>query len=312
MTITSTEITSDEQWKELRNPNIGASEIGTLFGAHPNLTPYRLSALKLGLLEPEPDNPMMRRGRLLEPVALKLLAEERPDWEVWNPRAYFCDDEARLGATPDCFVRDPQGRLGTVQIKSVEPNVFNKKWKDEDDNIVVPEWIRLQCALEQFLCGAEFAYVAVLVVGHGIELHLIEVTTDHETIVRIYDRAAVFWEIVNDGRTLDPDFDRDAATLAAVHRKDNGKELDMSDDNWLPTIASRLQTANETKAAAEELASHCRAQILHLIGDAQKVKFAGGTISAPTVKRKEHTVKAGSFRTVTVRMARNGGGEMLT
>src|SRR5262245_11641298 len=108
MAIKRTEITSDEQWHELRKPNLGASEIGALFGDHEYATPYSLSAKKLGLLDANSDTEVMKRGRLLEPVAIALLREEKPDWEIWQPHAYYCDETARLGATPDCFVRDPQ------------------------------------------------------------------------------------------------------------------------------------------------------------------------------------------------------------
>src|SRR5215471_5135824 len=34
MTVTISQITSEEQWQTLRKPNIGASEIGALFGSH--------------------------------------------------------------------------------------------------------------------------------------------------------------------------------------------------------------------------------------------------------------------------------------
>ena len=50
---------------------------------HDYLTPFELWARKSGLVTADvADNPAMRRGRLLEPVALQMLKEERPEWTV--------------------------------------------------------------------------------------------------------------------------------------------------------------------------------------------------------------------------------------
>jgi len=92
-----------------------------------------------------------------------------------------------------------------------------------------------------------------------------------KVILRMYDRAKLFWGIVDEGRTLDPDYGRDGAALAAVHRQDDGAELDMTHDNELPTIAARLEAANQAKKMADEMADNCKARILHRIGSAAKV-----------------------------------------
>ena len=311
MTITETAITSQDQWHELRKPNIGASEIGALFGCHEYASAYSLSARKLGLIEAQPDNDMMRRGRLLEPVAVEMLREERQEWKVWQPRAYYCDAAARLGATPDLLVRDNDDRRGVIQIKSVEPSVFARTWHDDDDCMAVPGWIKLQVMLEAHLTDSVFAYVAALVVGHGIHLEMIEVPIEPAMIARMYHRAAIFWEQVDAGKPLDPDYGRDAAALASVLRQDDESELDMTSDNELPAIAARLEAANHAKVMAMEIADECKARILHRIGRAAKVRFAGGSISAKTITRKEHLVAASSFRSLKVRFARGGNGQEI-
>jgi hypothetical protein len=307
MTVTVTEITSTEQWHELRRPNIGASEVGALLGIHEYCTPYSLSARKLGLLPKVADNELMKRGRLLEPVAIQLLREEKPEWHLTEPHAYYCDVKSRLGATPDLFVADENNRQGVVQIKSVEPGVFARNWHNDDGEIVPPLWICVQAMMEAFLTNSEFAYIGALVVAHGIHLELIEVPLQIGIITRVYERAAIFWEIVNSGRTLDPDFGRDGAVLAQVLRQDDQTEVDATGDNELPYLAQRLEGANHAKKMAEEMADECKAKILHRIGAAQKVKFAGGSISAKTVNRKEYLVPASSYRKLSVRFDRGNG-----
>src|SRR5262252_8487122 len=114
---TRTNITSEEQWRELRSRNIGASEAGALRGEHKHITAYSLSALKLGLIKQQSDNEAMERGRELQPVALRKLQKMHPEWEVWDPMAYFCDKRARLGCTPDAMIQIKGGPAGIVQIK---------------------------------------------------------------------------------------------------------------------------------------------------------------------------------------------------
>jgi predicted phage-related endonuclease len=69
---------SRADWLDIRKGFVGASEAAALIHCHPYLTLTHLWALKAGRIDPEPENPAMRRGKLLEPVALEMLAEERP------------------------------------------------------------------------------------------------------------------------------------------------------------------------------------------------------------------------------------------
>lgn len=51
-----------------RRSGIGASEIGAILGVNPYKTALDVYAEKLGYKEPQPDNPAMRWGRILEPA----------------------------------------------------------------------------------------------------------------------------------------------------------------------------------------------------------------------------------------------------
>ena len=72
------------------------------------MTPYGLWALKRGLLTDQGnETPAMRRGRLLEPIALQLLQEEKPDWVIAPHPFYYRDGALRLGASPDALASRP-------------------------------------------------------------------------------------------------------------------------------------------------------------------------------------------------------------
>ncbi|MDF3606523.1 hypothetical protein PE067_10465 [Paracoccus sp. DMF-8] len=100
----------------------------------------------------------MKRGRLLEPVAVQLIREQNPAWDVTHNAAneYWRDPEARIGATPDTIVRCPERGLGTVQIKSVEQSAYRRNWLDAEGNPEPPLWIQHQATLEAHMIGAQW------------------------------------------------------------------------------------------------------------------------------------------------------------
>ena len=179
MAVETLRPSSREEWLALRERNIGASEAAALLGVHDYLTPFELYARKSGLVTADvADNSAMRRGRLLEPVALQMLKEERPEWNVDpNPMpggVYFQDTELRLAATPDALVVAPDRGRGVAQVKSVEARAFADKWQ-RDDEVQPPIWIAIQVLVEAFLSGADWACVVALVVDHGIRIEVIDV-----------------------------------------------------------------------------------------------------------------------------------------
>jgi hypothetical protein len=299
MPVTSTPIETTEQWLDLRKKNVGCSELGALFGVHDFLTGYGLAARKLGLLDDTVDNEVLERGRMLEPIARQLLAKQQPDWAQIIPSSYYHDDDIHFGATPDLFVRNDRG-VGVVQIKTVAPAVFASKWHT-DNGIEPPLWIALQAMGEQHLTGAEFAYVAALVVGYGLSLELVEVPYLSGVIAEARVRVRNFWEMIDTGKLPEPDFAADRGNLSAVLRQDDGTEIDLTADNELPAIAASLAAAQTAKHVAENVIDHCQAKILHKIGTAQRATFAGGLITAKTVNRKGYVAKPSSYRRLNVK-----------
>ncbi|MEW5421918.1 hypothetical protein HNS03_08355 [Amorphus sp. 3PC139-8] len=123
---------SRASWIKVGEADVTASVVGALLGCHEYTTPYKLWALKSGLIVEDPEETeAMKRGRLLEPVAVELLRQRHPEWDIThntNPGTYYRDPAARLGATPDVITHDPARGPGLVQIKNVEQSVFRRKW----------------------------------------------------------------------------------------------------------------------------------------------------------------------------------------
>ena len=298
--ITSTPITSPEQWRSLRAGNVGCSEVAALFGIHEFITGFALAARKLGRLSDQVDDAVLRRGRMLEPVAKQLIAEQNPTWQLIEPTAYYCDTAIRFGCTPDLFVRNVRG-VGVVQIKTVHPSTFARKWHAADGAIEPPLWIAIQAMCEQHLTGVDFALVAALVIDYGLTLELVDVPYVPKLIESARDRVVSFWELVDAGKLPPPDYGADKKHLAAVYAQDDGTELDLTGDNAFPEIVERFEALKMARQTAQDGVDEAQAEIMHRLGAAQRAKYAGGMVTLKTVNRKAYAVEASSYRRLTIK-----------
>ena len=103
-------------WLRARGQDITASVVGALFGVHDFVTPMELWAVKTKRIQySSEETAPMRRGRLLEQVAVQMLREDYPDWDLEHNAAenvYYRDAARRLGATPDVIVQCPRRGRG--------------------------------------------------------------------------------------------------------------------------------------------------------------------------------------------------------
>jgi hypothetical protein len=236
----------------------------------------------------------IRRGRLLEPVAVQILREDHPDWEMDHNSAenrYFRDPARRIGATPDVTVVCPRRGRGVVQIKSVEAGIYRRKWLDEDGNPEAPLWISLQALQEAYLTGAQWAAVCPLVIGFGVEAPLIDVPLDDMpgVIEAITAKASEFWQMVEEDREPPIDFDRDAGALDRIYAVgDPREEADLtSDEDILDTIA-RLRGAKDDLLRAEAAKVRHEAEIKAKMGTAELAHLpTGQKLKWPTYRRRD-------------------------
>ena len=281
-------------WLKARDQDITASVVGALFGCHPFVTPFELWARKTGRApRDDQETDAMRRGRLLEPVAVAIIREDRPDWTIHHNAAentYYRDPDRRIGATPDVIAECPRRGRGIVQVKSVEAGTYRRKWLDEDGNPEAPLWIALQATQEAFLTGAQWAAVMPLVIGFGIEAPLIDIPLDNMpgVIAAITERTDEFWEMVREDREPQIDYASDAALIDRLYQiGDPREEVDLTGD---PDVIGLAQQAQELRASARvicEWAETCEARIKAAMGTAEVAHIAGGrTITWKTQRRR--------------------------
>lgn len=308
-------ITSREAWLKLRERDVTASVAGCLLGVHDYQTPFGLWALKSGKAKEEIETSnAMQRGLLLEPVALKLYQMEKPDVRIeWNGTPgelggiYYRDPLANIGATIDATAEDSHGK-GIVQFKTAEASTFRRKWyvsesdnEDSPKQLQVPLWIAVQAIIEASLAEAQWAQVAVMVIGFGIEMHVIDVPIHQGVIDSVRVKVADFWRRVKENRPPDADYARDGETISWLYRGESGRTIDLRSDNRLPAV---LQLRDEQMAImknAKATLETCKAEIADKIGDAAVAMVQGYTVTRKIVHRKAYEVKNTSYPMITVK-----------
>lgn len=306
MQIDRIPFTTREAWLAARQQDVTASVAGAILGVHEYTTAFELWALKSGLISEDPtESPAMRRGRLLEDDALAILAEERPTWTVEaGDQTYLRAPSVRIGCTPDAYATDPDrpGR-GIVQVKTTSDLIFRKKWKDEDGTVNLPIWIAVQAIVEAQITGASWACVALLVVGHGLDLHVIDIPLHAGIWDRLVQESAAFWHRVETGEAPAADYARDGDTIGALWPPDDQVEaLDLSADNRLPAILDEQAEIKARVKADTERLDEIKAEIVEKLAGATLARLGDGREITRTMQRRsEFTVKASIFPVLRIR-----------
>lgn len=293
-------------WHKLRAKDITASVAGALIGAHEFTTRYKLWALKTGKVFDDPEeSPAIKRGRLLEPVAVQLLQELRPTWTIEHNSGrgvvYLREPEFRLGATPDVFAIDPERGPGVVQIKSVEKSAYRRKWLADGELPEPPLWIAVQAIIEAYLSGASWAAVAPLVVGYGIDLPIIDIPLIPGVVDRIKEESLEFWRMVESGEEPVADYALDAETIDAVYALDHGEEIDLSQNDRIHELLPIRKTAHDAVAKFQAYADEADAEIKALMKGASLAYLRGGQrITWKAVRKFGADGRATSFRVLRV------------
>lgn len=300
MTIERIPYTSREQWLELRKKDVTASTVAALFGLHPYETPLGLYTEKRGLDLPKGDNKILRRGRLLESAVAEAMREERPDWEITKADDYLRDPSIRLGATPDFYIRDKQGRRGTLQAKTVSPSEFKKSWTEDTP----PTWIALQNTTESMLDGADFGAIAALVVdGWNFDLYPYEVPRHPAAEQRIRDAVVKFWDDVDNKREPKIDFQRDARLLPILFPTvTNDKVVDLrKETDLMAKLEKRQIFAESVRELAVEI-DEIENELKFKLGDAEAARIDGWFVTyREHARRDKETGKVTRYRKLNIK-----------
>jgi predicted phage-related endonuclease len=282
-----------------RRLDITGSEFSALAGYHPRKTVMGLFAEKSGVkMPPDVDTAAMRRGRLLEDAVARAFLEDHPGYKVTKANLYLRWPLRRFGASFDYLFRDPQGRKGPLETKTVAPHIFKKYYTDQTP----PTHHVLQCLVQMMLLNSPVGILAALVVdGWRFESHAYFIPRHPAAERRILDTVAQFWSDIAAGRPPKIDYERDDALLPVLYPHHvEGKVIDLRGDNELPALLDEREQLKDEIAAKEKRKAAIECELKYKLGDAEAAIVAGWRISNRDQHRKEHMVKAADFRVLRI------------
>jgi predicted phage-related endonuclease len=272
--------TNEEDWLAARAIDITSTEVSALFDESPYLTEFELWHQKRELLPSSfNDNERIKWGKRLQNAIGEGVAEDN-GWKIESADLmYFRLPGKKIGTSLDFLVQDEKRGLGILEIKNVDSWVFRDDWIAGDD-IEAPNHIELQVQHQLQVTGLNWACIAALVGGNEIKLLFRERNPAIGSI--ILNKVDEFW---SSDKAPSPIFDRDADAVRSLNKFSKaGKEIDLSQDNYLAELCRQHKEAGAQETFASKKKKALGAEIISKIGDAEKAIANGFKISAGTVK----------------------------
>jgi len=280
MTTKIIRIEDDAHWKRLRAAHIGGSEVAALFGENQHLSAFELWHRKAGTLsEPDlSDNERVLWGQILEPAIAAGVSKKKPEWTVRKVHRYHSRlPELGLGGSLDYEIIATSNGPGILEIKTADWMVA-KGWENGEP----PLAYELQVQTYLALTGRNWGCMAVLVGGN--DLRMFEYERRPKTIAIIEEKVAEFWQSIRDKKEPKANFAQDASTLGRIYAAaEDGKFIDLASSNRAPELIAEYQRAAAEEKDAEIRKKAAKAELLTLIGDAQKAFCGDSTISAAMI-----------------------------
>lgn len=280
-------------WHE-QGGDVTASRVAALFDRHPYMTRQQLADIMLGRdrrgTGTPPGNAAMARGRRFEPAVAAAIIEERPEWILAKADTYHRLPEHRLGCTPDYWIDDD----GLVQIKTVAPHVWERKWAGKP-----PLAYLLQTLCELLVTDRQWGVLACMVMGGSYPVHYFDVPRHAEAEQRILAAVGQFWLDLKIGQLGEA-----ASAEGLAELLDDGSTVDLSTDNALPGLLDERELLRQQINIEDKRISEIDALIKEKIGAAARAHLPGWSISYGTHHRKEVTIAAKDIRTLRIRRAR--------
>lgn len=281
--VTRHAVTDRESWLKMRAVDLTASDVPSICGCG-----YRsiaeVWAEKRGLLQPQADNAMLRRGRWLEPAIWGAIKDTNPTWEIRGAKTYLRAPAARMGCTPDALAIDPtRDGFVLVQGKIVARPIFEQTWFDGEGGVTVPLGYQLQTLTEVMLAEAAFPgtkfypVLAALSVGDWTaDLHMIPVRRHPDAEQKILQTVKDFWAMVDAGiqPAIDPAKDHDF--IRRLYPVDDGNTIDLTGDNELPEMMDQKKALGKQAEACKKQGDAIATEILAKMGNSSYALLAGG------------------------------------
>lgn len=291
---------SKEEWLKLRSQDITSTEVSALFGLNPWFTEFELYHQKINeeIIEIE-DNERMKWGRRLEDAIAAGFAEEN-EWTVKPFKDYARLPDKRTGSSFDYEVCLGENESELLEIKNVDSLIYRDKWTIEEGKVIeAPPHIELQLQHQLGVTSWKRGHIGALVGGNNA--NLLTRNRDEEIIGAINEKVAAFWKRVADRNPPEPDFEQDAKFISRLYDyAEPGKSVSCEGNDQMTELALIYDHHGKIAREAEKKKQAAKAQMLTLIGNSEKVRGDGFSISAGVVGPKEISYTREGYRNFRV------------
>ena len=273
---------SESIWHALRAADVTSTESSALFGESPYATKFELwHRKKDGAIVSIPDNPRMAWGRRVQDAIAQGIAADQ-GWKVRPMREYMRLTEARMGASFDYEVTDPVRGKGILEIKNVDYIVFRDKWTDDDEGMEAPAHIEIQLQHQLHLAEREWGAIGVLIGGNDARVLIRQ--RDMEIGAAIESQIREFWRTIGTGIEPPAVYPADAEFVSRLYSyAEVGKVFDGRGNHKLEDLLIGYTDASSRMKEADEDKKVARAQILQMVGEAERVIADGFSVSCGLV-----------------------------
>lgn len=276
---------NEADWLRMRKFDLTSTDVADLFGIG------RTSAFELWhRKKSQSDSDFVGNERtewglhLQDGIASKFAKDN--NWSVRRMNEYIRIPELRLGSSFDFEITDrneERSENGILEVKNVDSLVYKNDWLiGEDGEIEATPAIELQLQHQLMVSGYSHGYIGVCVGGNkGILL-----PRDYSINIQkaIIAKSKIFWKSIDDNLPPDPDFTKDAEFIVSLYQSaEPGTVVDLTGDEDVEDALKAYKAAGDAIKEHEQDRAAIKARLLMKIGEAEKVVFSGGTVSAGLV-----------------------------
>ncbi len=282
--MTAIEVTSDDQWHQLRKQNVGGSEIAALFDCSPWITRFSLWHEKAGKVAPNAEeNDRMRLGKYMEPYIAGEMARKL-GWKLERSKQYWIHPEITgMGCTLDFDITDHEWGPGICETKCVfDYSAYREQWAEDR----APPQYELQVQHQLAVTGRKWAAIAVLVMQTGTIMPAIIRRPSQQIINQIEREVLDFWDSIRAAKAPEPTgTDRELAILREIWPTTLSRKVVAIGDPDLNTEASLYRWATSELAGMERQQKASKAKLLAAAEDAELMRVPGFDVSIRKDKR---------------------------
>lgn len=272
------QFTTIEAWLTLRLNDVTSTDVAALMGRSPYCTPFELYHRKRGGLHSEfQGNELTAWGNAFEPAIAHELAR-RHGWEIRPMKEYVRLPDHRIGSSFDYLITNLDEPT-ILEIKNVGWRQLNTDdgWIESDFGYEAPSYIEYQCQSEMLVSGIHRCIIGACIGGN--EERLIHRPLYPQVADEIIAAVDAFWQATE---PPSPDYYRDGDTIARLNGYAEPDKIINADARMIELMTEYREFSKAEKIAEEEKKAR-KAELLTLIGDAEKVLAPGLSISASMV-----------------------------